>query len=111
MGELGIVPGHTPLLTCLKPGQVRVVRRSGQEEELFYVSGGILEVQRYMVTILSDTALRARDIDEARAVQARQRAERMLRERDEKCDCAAAQAERALAQFNVLEHLHRRPGR
>lgn len=90
-----------------------MVRCVGKEEESFYVSGGILEVQRYTVTILSDTVLRARDIDEARALEAKQRAEQMLQQRDEKCDCAAAQAElaRALAQLNIVERLRRGTGR
>ncbi len=108
LGEIGIVPRHAPLLTCLRPGQVRVVRCEG-EEELFYVAGGILEVPPYLVTILSDTALRARDIDEAAALEAKRRAEYMLRERSEECDCALMQAEltRALAQLQAVELLRR----
>jgi len=80
MGEVGILPGHAPLLTHLKPGEVRV-RKTDGEEECFYVSGGILEVQPHIVTVLSDTALRAKDIDEAAATEAKQRAEQALKDR------------------------------
>lgn len=76
-GELGIYPGHTPLLTGIKPGQVFVVKQDGKQE-LFYLSGGMLEVQPEVTTILADTVLRADDIDEASALEAKQAAEKML---------------------------------
>ncbi len=79
MGELGIAPRHAPLITRLKPGQVRV-QLEGGEEQFFYVSGGILEVQPSVVTVLADTAIRAKDLDEAAARGAKEEAERALRE-------------------------------
>lgn len=75
LGELGIMPGHTPLLTGLKPGLIRVVMQGGKEE-VFYISGGTLEVQPDIVTVLADTAVRAEDLDEIAAVEARERAEK-----------------------------------
>lgn len=110
-GEIGILPRHAPLLTCLRPGQVRLVECEGRTQ-LFYVSGGFLEIQPYRVTILADTALRARDIDEARALEAKLRAEEMLRERAEECDCAKVQVDlvRALAQLRVIEQFRRYGG-
>ena len=80
MGEVGIAPRHAPLLTRLKPGEVRV-QMQGQDEQFFYVSGGMLEVQPHVVTVLADTALRARDLDEAAALEAKQRAERAMADR------------------------------
>ena len=77
MGEIGIAPQHAPLLTRLKPGEIRVQQESG-EEQFFYVSGGMLEVQGHIVTVLSDTALRAADLDEAAALEAQRRAEQAL---------------------------------
>src|SRR5579871_1871845 len=77
MGELGVLPGHTPLLTSLKPGVIRAILQGGKEE-VFYVKGGILEVQPKIVTVLADTALRAVDLDEAAALEAKQRAEKRL---------------------------------
>src|ERR687898_2012561 len=74
MGELGIAPRHAPLLTTLKPGEVRV-QLPGGEEQFFFVGGGAIEIQPHLVTVLADTALRAKDIDEAAAIQAKQRAE------------------------------------
>src|ERR671915_871567 len=103
MGEVGIAPGHTPFLTRLKPGEIRL-KLLGGGEEAFYVSGGILEVQPRMVTVLSDTALRAHDLDEAAALQAKQRAEEALRDRGDKIEVAEAQAElaRAVAQIRAI---------
>ena len=75
MGDVGILPRHTPLLTTLKPGEVRV-RHPGGKEETFYVSGGMLEIQPHVVTVLSDTAVRAEDVDEAAVLEAKERAER-----------------------------------
>ncbi len=109
MGELGILPRHTPLLTRLVPGEVRVQRDDGREES-FYVSGGILEVQPHVVTVLSDTAQRAEDLDEAVAMAARERAEKALSDAHSAMDQAQAQAQlaQAVAQLRVLERLRKR---
>jgi F-type H+-transporting ATPase subunit epsilon len=108
MGELGIAPRHAPLLTTLKPGEVRVQTPAG-DEQFFYVSGGALEVQPHLVTVLADTAVRARDLDEAAALQAKQRAEEALRDRGDKIEVAEAQAElaRAVAQIKAIEKLRK----
>jgi F-type H+-transporting ATPase subunit epsilon len=108
MGEIGIAPRHAPLLTTLKPGEVRVQTPAG-EEQFFYVSGGALEIQPHLVTVLADTALRARDLDEAAALQAKQRAEEALRDRGDKIELAEAQAElaRAIAQIKAIEKLRK----
>jgi F-type H+-transporting ATPase subunit epsilon len=102
MGELGIAPRHAPLLTRLKPGAVRLKLESG-EELAFFVGGGILEVQPSLVTVLADTAIRAKDCDEAKATEARQRAEELMGKAKTDVDLARAQAElvraTALAQF------------
>jgi F-type H+-transporting ATPase subunit epsilon len=89
-GEVGIAPRHAPLITTLKPGSVRV--QSGDGEKLFYVTGGILEVQPHLVTVLADSALHAEQLDEAEALAARERAREMLQGRTEGVDLAAAQA-------------------
>src|SRR3990172_2681145 len=94
-GEVGILPRHAPLLAPLKPGEGRV--RTGHEELAFYVSGGMLEVQPHVVTVLADTALRAKDIDEASALKAKERAEEAMRNRQSDMDYAKAQAELAQA--------------
>ena len=111
MGELGITPRHAPLLTRLKPGTVRV--QAGGEESVFYVSGGILEIQPHMVTVLSDTALRAKDIDEAAAQEAKRRAEEALASQTDDLDVARAQAEllEAVARLRALEQIRKKPGR
>ena len=108
MGELGIAPRHAPLITRLKPGQVRVVLPGG-EEQSFYVSGGILEVQPQVVTILADTAIRAKDLDEAAAQEAKQEAERILANRSDAMEVAEAQAKlaEAVAQLQALERLRK----
>lgn len=108
-GELGIAPRHAPLLTTLKAGEVRV-QEEGQEEQVFYVGGGALEVQPHLVTVLADTAARARDLDEAAAHAAKQRAEDAIRSRGDKMDIAEAQAElaRAVAQLRAIERLRKR---
>ena len=108
MGELGIAPRHAPLITRLKPGQVRVQLENG-EEQFFYVSGGILEVQPSVVTVLADTAIRARDLDEAAARNAKEEAERALADRSDALEVAQAQAQlaQAIAQLQALEHLRR----
>jgi F-type H+-transporting ATPase subunit epsilon len=108
MGELGIAPRHAPLITRLKPGQVRVIPESG-EEQFFYVSGGILEVQPSLVTILADTAMRAKDIDENAARRAKEEAERILANRGEAMEVAEAQMQlaMAMAQLEAIERLRR----
>ena len=107
-GELGIAPRHAPLLTSLKAGEVRV-QTEGQEEQLFYVGGGVLEVQPNLVTVLADTGARARDLDEAQAQAAKQRAEEALHGRGDKLQMAEAQAElaRAIAQLRAIERLRK----
>ncbi|MCK9538930.1 F0F1 ATP synthase subunit epsilon [Dokdonella sp.] len=108
MGELGIAPRHAPLITRLKPGQVRVLLEGG-EEQFFYVSGGMLEVQPNLVTVLADTAIRARDLDEAAARNAKAEAERALADRSDALSVAQAQAQlaQAMAQLQALEKLRR----
>ena len=108
-GDLGIAPRHAPLLTTLRAGEVRV-QTEGQEEQSFYVGGGALEVQPHAVTVLADTAARARDLDEAAALAAKQRAEAAMRERSDKVEIAEAQAElaRAMAQLRAIERLRKR---
>jgi len=108
-GELGIAPRHAPLLTSLKAGEVRV-QTEGQEEQVFYVGGGALEVQPNLVTVLADTAARARDLDEAQAQAAKQRAEDALQGRGDKLQMAEAQAElaRAVAQLRAIERLRKK---
>jgi F-type H+-transporting ATPase subunit epsilon len=108
MGDLGIAPRHAPLLTTLRPGEVRV-QLPGGEEQFFFVGGGAIEIQPHLVTVLADTALRAKDIDEAAALQAKQRAEEALKDRGDKIDTAKAQAElaSAVAQLKALEKLRK----
>jgi F-type H+-transporting ATPase subunit epsilon len=108
-GELGIAPRHAPLLTTLKAGEVRV-QSEGAEEQSFYVGGGSLEIQPNLVTVLADTAARARDLDEAAALAAKQRAEDAVRQRTDKIDIAEAQAElaRAVAQLRAIERLRKK---
>ena len=96
MGELGIAPRHTPLLTRLKPGEVRV-RDDHDNEESFFISGGILEIQPHVVTVLADTAVRADDFDEAAALEAKQRAEEAISDRKSDMNFAKAKAELAEA--------------
>lgn len=104
-GEVGILPRHSPLIARLKPGEVRV--RKGGEDQYFYVSGGLLEVQPHVVTVLSDTAVRAKDLDEAAALEAQRRAEEALKGRTADIDFAKAQAElmEALAQQRIIRRL------
>jgi F-type H+-transporting ATPase subunit epsilon len=106
MGEVGIAPRHTPLLTRLKPGEVRVQTQDGDEQS-FFVSGGMLEVQPHVVTVLADTAIRATDLDEAQALEAKQRAERMLKDKTAEIDYAKAQAELAqsIAELRAIQKL------
>jgi F-type H+-transporting ATPase subunit epsilon len=107
-GELGIAPRHAPLLTMLKPGEVRVELADGSEQS-FYVDGGALEIQPKRVTVLADTAIRAHDLDEAKAVEAKRRAEDMLATHSDRVTLAEAQAEllRAVAQIKLLERIRK----
>jgi len=107
-GELGIAPRHAPLLTLLKAGEVRVETPDGQQHS-FYVGGGALEVQPHQVTVLGDTAARAKDLDEAAALEAKQRAEEALQHKGEHIDQARALAElaRAAAQLKIIERLRK----
>jgi len=106
MGDVGIAPQHAPFFTRLKPGEVRVQQDNG-EEEFFYVSGGLLEVQPHRVTVLSDTTIRAADLDEAKAKEAIQRAERDLQDKTSEMELAKAKAElaQAAAQLRALQKL------
>jgi F-type H+-transporting ATPase subunit epsilon len=108
MGELGIAPQHAPLITRIKPGYVRVMLEGGTQQE-FYVSGGILEVQPQLVSVLADTAVRAADLDEAKAKLAKEEAERVLANRSEAMDIAEAQTKlaEAMAQLQALERLRK----
>jgi F-type H+-transporting ATPase subunit epsilon len=109
MGELGIMPGHAPLLTGIRSGPVRLKFDNG-EEEVFFASGGYLEVQPSVVTVLADTALRADDVDEAAAMHAKEQAERALADRQSDFDfsLAAAQLAEASARLRTLEELKKR---
>jgi len=108
MGEVGIAPRHTPMLTPLKAGEVRL-QTAGKEEQFFYVSGGMLEVQPHVVTVLADTAVRAKDLDEAAAIEAKKHAEAALKDNAGKVDYAKAQAElaEAMAQLRAIDHLRK----
>jgi F-type H+-transporting ATPase subunit epsilon len=104
MGELGITPGHAQLLTALKPGPVRIV--NGDEQEIYYVSGGFVEVQPFKVTVLADIAERAADLDESLAIEAKQHAEQLLK--DKKTDVSYAEVLAELAEATArLEVIHR----
>jgi F-type H+-transporting ATPase subunit epsilon len=108
-GEIGVAPRHAPLLTTLKAGEVRV-QIEGEEEQAFYVGGGALEIQPNAVSILADTAARARDLDEGAALEAKARAEEAMRGDKHKIDIAEATAElaRAVAQLRTIERLRKR---
>jgi F-type H+-transporting ATPase subunit epsilon len=109
MGELGIYPRHTALMTRIKPGAVRIKLPDQEVEELIYVSGGMLEVQPNVVTILADTAIRGADLDEARALEAKQSAEEAMRNRVSDIDYAQAQAElaEAIAQLRSIQQVRK----
>jgi len=113
MGEVGIMPRHAPLLTKIKPGEFRVVTNDGKDEEFYYVSGGMLEIQPSGVTILADTALRAQDIDEAAALQAKEHAEKILADRKDEVDYAGAEAElaEAIAKLQAIKKIKKKLGR
>jgi F-type H+-transporting ATPase subunit epsilon len=110
-GEIGVTPRHAPLLTLIKPGEVRVQSAEG-EEQSFYVGGGALEVQPNRITVLADTAARAHDLDEAAALAARQRAQEALSGHLDKISYAEAQAElaRAVAQLKLIQKLRKVKG-
>lgn len=111
-GDVGIAPRHAPLLTRLRPGEVRITLEDG-EEYLYYASGGLLEVQPSSVTVLADTAVRAHDIDEAAALEAKRRAEEKLQAQKDEVDYGQVQAElaEAMAQLRTLENLRKRAKR
>jgi len=104
-GEVGVLPRHAPLIARMKPGEVRV--RTSSEELQFYVSGGVLEVQPHVVTVLADTAIRAKDMDEAAAHAAKQRAEEAIKDRKDDINYAQAQADlaQAIAQLHFIRKL------
>jgi F-type H+-transporting ATPase subunit epsilon len=112
MGELGIYPGHTPLLTTLKPGFIRAVKQSG-EEEVFYISGGVLEVQTDIATVLADTALRADHLDEAAALEAKERAEKRMADKHGEFEYSQAMGElaEAAAQIRAIQELRKKAAR
>jgi F-type H+-transporting ATPase subunit epsilon len=112
MGEVGIAPRHAPMLTKLKPGEVRVQTQEG-EEQSFFVSGGLLEVQPHVVTVLADTAIRAHDLDEAAALEAKERAEQLLSDKQADIDYARAQAElvESMAQLAAIRKLREKTKR
>ncbi len=111
MGEVGIAPRHAPMLTRMKAGEVRVQQPNGEEAD-FFISGGLLEVQPHVVTVLADTAIRAADLDEAEALAAKQRAEAAMQDKQAEMDYAKAQAElvQAAAQLQAIERLRKRSG-
>ena len=106
-GELGIYPKHTPLITRIRPGSVRIKVAGQAEDEFVFVAGGILEVQPNAVTVLADTAIRGHDLDEAKAAEAKKQAEEALSNKDSKIDYARAQAElaAAIAQLQAIQKL------
>jgi F-type H+-transporting ATPase subunit epsilon len=108
-GEVGIMPRHTQMLSTLKPGVVRIVTQEGDEQS-FYVSGGVLEVQPHIVTVLSDTALRAADIDESAALEAKTRAESAMKDKASDMDYARAKSEliEAVAQIEALKKIRKK---
>ena len=108
MGEVGIYPKHTPMITPLKPGEVKIITED-DEEQLFFISGGILEVQPDTVTVLADTAIRGEDLDEAKAIESKKRAEEALSDKGNKIDVAKALADlaQASAQIKMIESLRK----
>ena len=112
MGELGIYPKHTPLITQIKPGQVRIKIPGQAEETVVFVQGGFLEVQPDIVTVLSDTAIRAHDLDEAKALQAKQAAEEAMQNKTSKEEIARAEGELAgaMAQLAAIRRLRKGRG-
>jgi F-type H+-transporting ATPase subunit epsilon len=109
-GELGIMPGHTPLITRIKPGAVRLKVPQQAQEELIFVAGGVLEVQPGLVTVLADTAIRGKDLDEAKALEAKRHAEEAMADKKAELDYARAQAElaEAVAQLAAIQKLRKK---
>ncbi|MCC5014404.1 MULTISPECIES: F0F1 ATP synthase subunit epsilon [unclassified Legionella] len=109
LGEIGVVPGHAPLLTVLKPGEIRITRQGGAQE-IYYVSGGMLEVQPHYVTVLADTVERAEEIDEAAALAAKARAEEAIANKGAELDYSRAASElaRAVAQIRAIQKLRKK---
>lgn len=109
MGDLGILPGHTPLISTIKPGPVRVIKQGGGEE-VYYISGGFIEVQPYTVKVLADTAIRATDLDEAEALKAKKAAEQALVNQSADFDYAAAAVRlaEAAAQLRTIHELRKK---
>ena len=109
LGEVGITPGHAPMLALLKPGEIRVTLPGGNEE-IFYVSGGMLEVQPRYVTVLADSVERARDLDEAEAIAAKDRAEKAIASKHAEIDYSTAAAElaRAVAQIRAIQKFRKK---
>lgn len=109
-GDLGILPGHAPLLTRIRPGTVRIKVPNKTEEEVIFVAGGMLEVQPNLVTVMADTAIRGKDLDEAKAMEAKKRAEEMMASRQQEVNYAAAQAElaEAIAQLAAIDKFRHR---
>jgi len=109
MGEVGIYPKHTPMITPLKPGEVKIITEE-DEEQIFFISGGILEVQPNTVIVLADTAIRGEDLDEAKAIESKKRAEEALSDKSDKIDVAKALADlaQASAQIKMIESLRKK---
>jgi F-type H+-transporting ATPase subunit epsilon len=109
-GDIGVYPRHAPLMAALRPGSVRIQPPDGKEEVLIYVSGGLLEIQPHTVSVLSDTAIRSHDLDEAQAMEAKKKAEELMTTRKAAMDYARAQAElaQAIAQLQAIQRLRKR---
>ena len=109
MGEVGIYPNHAPMITTLKSGSLKIKLADKKEEHLIYVSGGILEVQPGIITVLSDTAIRAKDLDESKAAAAKKAAEEAMKNKSSDVDYAKAQAElaEAMAQIQAIKNLRK----
>ena len=109
-GDLGILPGHAPLMTRIRPGTVRIKIPNRDQEEVIFVAGGLLEVHPNLVTVMADTAIRGRDLDEAKAMEAKKRAEQAMSNRQQEVNYAHAQAElaEAIAQLATIDQLRRR---
>lgn len=108
-GEVGIYPNHAPMITTIKPGALRIKQTNEAEETLIFISGGMLEVQPGMITVLADTAIRGHDLDEAKAIAAKEAAEEAMRNRTSDIDYAKAQAElaEAVAQIQAIQKLRK----
>ena len=109
MGEVGIYPKHTPMITPLKPGEVKIITEEN-EEKLFFISGGVIEVQPDVVTVLADTAIRGKDLDEAKAIESKKRAEEALADKSDNIDAAKALAElaQAAAQLKMIDAMRKK---